>query len=38
MKYEKILGTENPADLMTKILGKGDIEERITGMGMRIVA
>ena len=33
----KVVGTENPADLMTKILGKGEIEERIVGMGMRVV-
>ena len=33
----KVLGTENPADLMTKILGKQEIQERIEGMGMRVV-
>ena len=32
----KVLGTENPADLMTKILGKQEIEERIEGMGLRV--
>ena len=30
----KILGTENPADLMTKILGLGVIEERLRGMNL----
>ena len=33
----KVWGTENPADLMTKILGKQEIQERIEGMGMRVV-
>ena len=33
----KVLGTENPADLMTKILGKKEIIERIEGMGLRVV-
>ena len=33
----KLLGTENPADLMTKVLGIKDIEERLRGMGIRIV-
>ena len=33
----KVLGTENPADLMTKILGKQEIQERVEGMGMRVV-
>ena len=33
----KVLGTENPADLMTKILGKQEIQERIEGMGLRVV-
>ena len=27
---EKIPGTKNPADLMTKILGKSEIEERLS--------
>ena len=30
----KILGTENPADLMTKILSLGDIEDRLKGMNL----
>ena len=33
----KVLGTENPADLMTKILGKREIVERLEGMGLRVV-
>ena len=33
----KVLGTENPADLMTKILGKKEIVERLEGMGLRVV-
>ena len=33
----KVLGTENPADLMTKILGKKESIERIEGMGLRVV-
>jgi hypothetical protein len=30
----KVLGTENPADLMTKYLGSGDIAKHMTVMGM----
>ena len=30
----KVLGTENPADLMTKILTIGEIEERLKGMSI----
>ena len=30
----KVPGDENPADLMTKILGLADIESRPTGMGI----
>ena len=33
----KVLGTENPADLMTKVLGLKEIGERIEGMGLRVV-
>ena len=32
---EKIPGTLNPADLMTKILGRADIEDRLGQMDMR---
>ena len=34
---QKVLGTENPAELMTKVLGLKEIGERIEGMGMRVV-
>ena len=30
----KIPGKESPADLMTKILGSGEISERLSKMGM----
>ena len=33
----KIPGTENPADLMTKILTSSDIEERLRGMNLEMV-
>jgi hypothetical protein len=32
----KVVGTENPADLMTKIFGLGEISSRLQGMGIRI--
>ena len=32
---DKVLGTENPADLMTKVLGVKEIGERLEGMGLR---
>ena len=34
---QKVLGTENPADLMTKVLGVKEIGERIEGMGLRVI-
>ena len=34
MPVHKVLGTENPADLMTKILTIGEIEDRLKGMSM----
>ena len=30
VKVDKVRGNENPADLMTKFLGKGEIEERLS--------
>jgi len=33
---EKILGTENPADLMTKVLGIDDVRKRLLGMNIRM--
>ena len=30
----KVVGNSNPADLMTKVLNKADIEERLKGMGL----
>ena len=32
----KVLGTENPADLMTKILTVKEIEDRLSGMSIRM--
>ena len=34
VKVVKVLGTENPADLMTKVLTKAEIEERLDRMGI----
>ena len=34
---KKVWGEENPADLMTKILGMKEIRERLEGMNMRMV-
>ena len=34
LKFEKVLGTLNPADLMTKMLGIKDIVERLNGMNL----
>ena len=36
VKVVKVLGTENPADLMTKVLTKAEIEERLGRMGMNV--
>ena len=36
VKVVKVLGTENPADLMTKVLTKAEIEERVGRMGMDV--
>jgi hypothetical protein len=33
----KVLGTENPADLMTKFLSEKDIESRLERLGLKIV-
>ena len=33
-EVSKVLGAENPADLMTKVLAMGEIRERLKGMGM----
>ena len=32
----KVLGTENPADLMTKLLSKAEIVSRLKGMNLRL--
>ena len=32
----KVLGTENPADLMTKVLTIGEIEDRLRGLNIRM--
>ena len=34
MLVHKVLGTENPADLMTKTLTIGGIEDRLRGMSL----
>ena len=36
VEVHKVLGTENPADLMTKILTAGEIEDRLRGMSIRM--
>ena len=36
VEVHKVLGSENPADLMTKILTVGEIEERLRGMFIRM--
>jgi hypothetical protein len=35
VKVSKVKGTENPADLMTKILGIKDIDDRLAAMNLR---
>ena len=35
VRVVKIKGTENPADLMTKVLSMKDIDSRLRGMGLR---
>ena len=37
VEVSKIRGDQNPADLMTKILGIADIDERLGGMSIRAV-
>jgi hypothetical protein len=37
VKINKVRGDENPADLMTKFLGKADIEERLSRMGVEVM-
>ena len=34
VKVKKVAGTENPADLMTKFLGKSEVVERLRRMGL----
>ena len=34
--YQKILGTENPADLMTKYLSREVIEKHMTKLGQEV--
>ena len=36
LKYEKVLGTKNPADMMTKHIKAADIEVQLERMSMRI--
>jgi hypothetical protein len=36
VEISKIPGEENPADLMTKILGMKDIESRLAGMNIKV--
>ena len=36
VEVHKVFGSENPADLMTKILTVGEIEERLRGMFIRM--
>ena len=36
VEISKIPGKENPADLMTKILGMKDIESRLAGMNIKV--
>ena len=36
VEVHKVLGTENPADLMIKILTVGEIEDRLRGMSIRM--
>ena len=36
VRVKKIAGGSNPADLMTKILGRAEIEERLGRMGLRV--
>ena len=35
VEVSKIPGTQNPADLMTKVLSIADIDERLRGMNIR---
>ena len=37
LKVMKITGSENPADLMTKILNVGEIKERLGGLNLTIL-
>ena len=37
LKVVKVVGSENPADLMTKILNIGEIEERLKRMNLMMV-
>ena len=37
MEVSKVPGDQNPADLMTKILGMKDIDIRLEGMNLRSV-
>ena len=36
MAVEKVKGEENPADLMTKFLGKVEVEERLRRMRVEV--
>ena len=36
MKYDKVLGTKNPADMMTKHIKAADIEAQLERMSMRV--
>ena len=37
LKLEKIAGTENPADVLTKFLGRKEVSEACLGMNVEIV-
>ena len=37
LKVVKVMGRENPADLMTKILNIGEVEERLRGLNLTMV-
>ena len=36
VEVEKVKGSENPADLMTKFLCKAEVEERLKGMNVEV--
>ena len=36
VKISKVLGTQNPSDLLTKFMRRGDIEDRLERMNLKI--